>query len=357
MSIEGGPMQMSRRSFLSLSGVALGASLGLRDKPAVAAPSMPPVKFVQTNGIRMAVHDAGRGPAIVLLHGWPELAYSWRHQIPALVSAGYRVVAPDQRGYGRSDRPQAVEAYDMEHLTGDLVGLLDALGIQRAIFCGHDWGGLVVWQMPLFHRDRVAGIIGLNSPFVPRLPLPPIETLRFVFGARMYVVSFQDYGVDDALLDKDVERVFRTLMRKKVIRAADYFALPPEYRHFDFIKQFEAPEPKTLPGEPILDRDELQVFVAAYKETGFTGGINWYRNVQRNWEASRSVEQRVSVPSLMLSAEDDVVLPPALADGMEAYVPDLEKHTIPECGHWTQQEKPDEVNRLVIDWLKRRFPA
>jgi soluble epoxide hydrolase / lipid-phosphate phosphatase len=357
MSIEVVPFSMSRRGFLSLSGLALGASIGLHGEAAVAALAMPPVKFVRTNGIRMAVYDAGKGPAVVLLHGWPELAYSWRNQIPALVSAGYRVVVPDQRGYGLTDRPPEVEAYDMVHLTGDLVGLLDALGIQKAIFCGHDWGGLVVWQMPLFHRDRVAGVIGLNSPFVPRLPLPPIETLRFIFGERMYVVSFQDYGVDDALLEKDVERVFRTLMRKKVIRAAEYFALPPEHRHFDFIRQFEAPEPKRLPGEPVLDRDELQVFVTAYKATGFTGGINWYRNVQRNWEASRGIEQRVSVPSLMLSAEDDVVLPPALTDGMETYVPDLEKHTISDCGHWAQQEKPNEVNRIIIDWLKRRFPA
>ncbi len=322
-----------------------------------AAPTMPPVRYVQTNGIRMAVYEAGSGPAVVLLHGWPELAYSWRYQIAPLVAAGYRVIAPDQRGYGLTDRPGLVEDYDMAHLMGDLVGLLDALGIEKALFCGHDWGGLVVWQMPLFHRERVAGVIGINSPFVPRLPLEPTEVLRFAFGAQMYVVSFQNYGVDDVLLDKDADRVFRTLMRKNVISGASYFALPPESRRLNFTKQFETPEPKILPGESILTSEELRVFVDSYKRTGFTGGINWYRNIDRNWQASRGVEQRVSVPSLMVSAEDDVALPPSLTNGMEAYVPDLEKHVITGCGHWTQQEKPDDVNHLLLDWLKRRFPT
>jgi pimeloyl-ACP methyl ester carboxylesterase len=316
---------------------------------------MPEPKFVRTNGIRMAVYEAGSGLPVVLCHGWPELAYSWRHQIPALAAAGYRVIAPDQRGYGLTDRPDRVEDYDMAHLTGDLVGLLDALGIDKAVFCGHDWGGLVVWQMPLVHPERVAGVIGVNTPFIPRTPVDPIALMRAVYGENMYVVYFQKYGAADALLARDVGRVFRRFMRKNVITSVEYAKLPPEARRMEFIRAFEGSEPPTHAGELLLDPQEFAFFVDTYERTGFTGGINWYRNLTRNWQASEGLEQKVRVPGLMVSAEDDFVLTPAMAEGMEAFVPDLEKHVIPCCGHWTQQEKPAELNRILIDWLKRHF--
>jgi len=321
----------------------------------MSTPSLPNASFVHTNGIRMAVYEAGRGFPVVLCHGWPELAYSWRHQIPALAAAGYRAIAPDQRGYGLTDRPQKVEDYDMAHLAGDLVGLLDALGIEKAVFCGHDWGGLVVWQMPLLHLERVAGVIGVNTPFIPRTPIDPIALMRAVYGENMYIVYFQNYGAADALLARDVERVFRTFMRKNVITNVAYARLPPESRRMEFIRPFEGPEPPTHAGELLLDPQELAFFVDTYQRTGFTGGINWYRNLTRNWQASEGLEQKVRVPALMVCAEDDFVLSPAMAEGMEAFVPDLEKHCIPGCGHWTQQEKPEELNRILIDWLERRF--
>src|SRR5439155_24172501 len=153
----------------------------------------------------------------------------------------------------------------------------------------------------------------------------------------------------------DVERVFRTVMRKNAITTAQHLALPVEYRRLELLQQFEQPEAEPLPGEPLLDDEELGVFVEAYERSGSTGGINWYRNLTRNWEASEGLEQVVRVPSLMVGGEDDIVLAPALTNGMEAYVPDLEKHVIPGCGHWTQHEKPDELNAIMIDWLGR-FP-
>jgi pimeloyl-ACP methyl ester carboxylesterase len=321
------------------------------------APTLPEPNFVRTNGIRMAVYEAGRGLPVVLCHGWPELAYSWRHQIPALAAAGYRAIAPDQRGYGQTDRPEKVEDYDMTHLTDDLVGLLDALDLEKAVFCGHDWGGLVVWQLPLLHPDRVAGVVGINTPFLPRPPVDPVALMRQAYGENMYIVYFQKYGAADALLARDVGRVFRRFMRKNVITNAEYAKLPPQERRLEFLGAFEGPEPERQAGDLLLDHEELAVFVETYERTGFTGGINWYRNLTRNWQASEGLEQRVRVPALMISAEDDFVLSPAMTDGMEAYVPDLEKHVIPACGHWTQQEKPDELNRLLIDWLKRRFPS
>ncbi|WP_439813780.1 alpha/beta fold hydrolase [Zavarzinia sp. CC-PAN008] len=323
----------------------------------MTVPTMPPASFVEVNGIRMGYYEQGTGPAIVLCHGWPELAYSWRYQIPALAAAGYRVIAPDQRGYGLTDRPEKVEDYDIPHLCGDLDALLTKLGIDKAVFVGHDWGGLVVWQMALLHPDRVAGVIGLNTPFIPRAPMDPIEIMRQTMGENMYIVFFQNYGVADKILKRDVRRVFESLMRSSPVTYEDFLKLPAEQRRFDFIQSFEGPAPAEYPGRLLLEPEELAFFVETYERTGFTGGINWYRNFTRNWTLSEGVEQKVTAPALMISAADDVVLPPAMTEGMEQYVPDLEKKIIPACGHWTQQEKPEETNRLMIDWLKRRYPA
>jgi len=290
-----------------------------------------------------------------MCHGFPELAYSWRHQIPALAAAGFRAIAPDQRGYGRSSRPAAVTDYDMTHLTGDLVGLLDALGLKDAIFCGHDWGGLVVWQMPLFHPTRVRGVIGVNTPFLARAPVDPILAMRAMFGEDMYIVYFQKPGLADAALAKDVGKSFRFFMRKSGMKAADYAKLPAEQRNLALVKALEADEGGWGGGQSLLNDEEMKYFVDTFTKTGFTGGINWYRNFSRNWEMSGTMEQKVHVPGLMVMAEDDIVLSPAMADGMERFVPDLEKALIKNCGHWTQQEHPDELNQIMIAWLKKRF--
>ncbi|KTS55112.1 epoxide hydrolase, partial [Microbacterium testaceum] len=190
---------------------------------------MPPLQFAETNGIRMGFYEAGPktdAPPVVLCHGWPELAFSWRHQIKALAEAGIRVIAPDQRGYGATDRPEPVEAYDMEHLTGDLVGLLDHLKIDKAIFVGHDWGGFVVWQMPLRHPSRVAGVVGVNTPHWDRAPMDPIALFRQRFGDQMYIVQFQDPAREpDRIFGSRVEQTFDAFMRKPAPRPAD---APPE---------------------------------------------------------------------------------------------------------------------------------
>jgi pimeloyl-ACP methyl ester carboxylesterase len=318
--------------------------------------AFPAPKMVKTNGIELAVYEAGPkdGIPVVLCHGFPELAYSWRHQLPALGAAGYHVIAPDQRGYGRSSRPAAITDYDMEHLTGDLAGLLDAYGLKEAIFCGHDWGGLVVWQLPLFHPKRVRGVIGVNTPFIPRGPMDPIAAMRAAFGEDMYIVYFQKPGVADAALAKDVGKSMRFFMRKSGMKAADYAKLPQEQRNLALVHALAADE-SAWGGKALLNAEETKYFVDAFTRTGFTGGINWYRNFTRNWQKSEGMEQKVNVPGLMIMAEDDVVLSPAMTEGMEQYVPDLEKALIRDCGHWTQQEHPDQVNTIMIDWLKRRF--
>ena len=311
-------------------------------------------RYVETNGIRMAVYEQGSGFPVVMSHGFPELAYSWRHQLPALADAGFHAIAPDQRGYGFTDRPEAIESYDIHHLTGDLVGMLDALKIEKAVFIGHDWGGFVAWSMPLLHPHRVAGVIGVNTPFLPRAPMDPIALMRAAYGEDMYIVFFQKPGVADALLGKDPAKTLRLFYRKTGMTIEEFDKRPAEERNLAFVKALESDE-ATWPGTVLLKPDEFEVYRKAFARSGFTGGINWYRNFTRNWQTTEGVPQKVDVPCLMVMAANDIVLRPSMADGMEAFVPDLEKHLIKDCGHWTQAEKPDELNRIVVDWLKRRF--
>jgi pimeloyl-ACP methyl ester carboxylesterase len=317
---------------------------------------MPTPKMVKTNGIDMAVYEAGPkdGVPVVLCHGFPELAFSWRHQIRDLAAAGFHVLAPDQRGYGLTSRPEKIEDYDMAHLTGDLAGMLDTFGIEKAVFAGHDWGGIIVWSMPLLYPGRVSGVIGVNTPFLARPPIDPIMGMRALYGENMYIVYFQQPGVADGLLAKDTGKTFRFFMRKGGATAEEYAKLPKEQRNLELVHALQSDE-SLWPGELVMPKEELQFFIDTFTKTGFTGGINWYRNFTRNWVQSGKVEQKVHVPGLMIMAEDDVVLSPAMADGMERFVPDLEKVLIKKCGHWTQQEHPQETSDAMIGWLKRRF--
>jgi non-specific protein-tyrosine kinase len=327
---------------------------------------MPPLQFAQTNGIRMGFYEAGPKsdkPPLVLCHGWPEIAFSWRYQIKALSEAGIRVIAPDQRGYGATDRPEDVEAYDLEHLTGDLAGLLDHLDIDKAIFVGHDWGGFVVWQMAMRHPDRVAGVVGVNTPHTRRAPADPILLMRQRFGDTMYIVQFQDPAREpDRIFGSRVEQTFDFFMRKPMPRNDAAPAEAPTAGigastklNLAFPQMVAGYQAKVDPREPILSADEKKVFIDTFARSGFTGGINWYRNFSRNWQRSVDLDHIVRQPSLMIMAENDPVLPPSAADGMERIVPDLEKHLVRGSGHWTQQEKPEEVSAKLIEWRRRRF--
>lgn len=364
----------SRRALL----VGSGAAAMTAAVPTFAQQAaMPPVRMVKANGINLAVYEAGSGPAIVLLHGFPGLAFTWRHQLSALAAAGYRVIVPDLRGYGRSDAPTAVEGYDIAHLTGDLVGLLDALGVEKAVFMGHDWGGLLAWQMPLFHEARVAGVIGVNTPFIPHwmlwlhpdlveaaLPkgrtfvadpkVDPISQMREIYSPDMYVLMFQDGKAADDAMHRNPRGALQNSYRKALMTSADWSKLVPEVANMEYYGQ---PLPTKLPGHDVLSSQELNFYAAQFQRTGFTPGINWYRNLSRNWKAGLDVDQTIRVPSMMVSAAYDVVLRPSMADGMDAYVTDLEKHVVADCWHWTPEEKPEELNRLAISWLRRRFPS
>jgi pimeloyl-ACP methyl ester carboxylesterase len=308
-------------------------------------------RTVATNGVELHVVEAGEGFPVVLAHGFPELSYSWRHQMGALADAGYHAIAPDQRGYGRSSRPEAIEDYDILHLTDDLLGILDDVGEERAVFVGHDWGSLVAWQMALLHPDRVAGVVGMSVPFMPRPPFPPIQLMRQLLGESFfYVLYFQEPGVADADLGKDPADTMRRMLAGVVVPPEgfdpDALVAPPGAGFVDRL-----PDPDRLP--PWLSQEEVDHYAAEFTRTGFTGGINWYRNLDRNWELTEHLAgAKVTVPSLFVTGSRDPVnlmSPSAVMDGW------LLDHRgsvfVDGAGHWVQQETPTEVNAALINFL------
>jgi pimeloyl-ACP methyl ester carboxylesterase len=314
-------------------------------------------RLVDTNGVQLRVIEAGDhgAPVVILAHGFPELAYSWRYQIPALVEAGYHVLAPDQRGYGGSSRPDAIDAYDIHELTGDLVGLLDDIGAERAVWVGHDWGAIVVWNAALLHPDRVAAVAGLSVPAVPRPQAPPTEAFRRIFGENFfYMLYFQEPGVADAELSGDPARTMRRIIggqrppsdEKAALRM---LAQGPE----GFIDRL--PEPDGLPDW--ISQDELDYYISAFSRTGFTGGLNWYRNFDRNWETTTQLAPetpgaKISAPSLFIAGTDDPVSAFTNADrASEVIAGPYRQVMIDGAGHWIQQERPDEVNAALLDFL------
>ncbi len=309
-------------------------------------------RFVSTNGIRMHIAEAGTGFPVVMCHGFPEMWYSWRHQLKALSEAGFRAIAPDQRGYGETDCPAPIEAYTQKQIVADIIGMLDALGIAKCVIVGHDWGGFTAWYAAMMYPARIERVIGINTPFIPRGPMKPTEMMRAIAAGNFhYILYFQTPGVAEAELERDIVRSLR-----------GFYQDPP---HIDAAEIRKAPPGVFGPaGGGILDRlsdgphgkfltdADFQVFVRAFQKSGFRGGLNWYRNLDRNWEESAEFPQRVDAPALMLTAELDVVLRPEMAEGMTAWVPNLRKTVlIKGSGHWTQQEKPAEVNRAMIEFL------
>ena len=317
-------------------------------------------KTVAVNGVELFVHEAGdpAGPPVVLCHGFPEIGYSWRHQIPALAEAGYHVLAPDQRGYGRSSRPAEVTDYDILHLTDDVLGLIDTTGHEKAVVIGHDWGSMVVWALALRAPERLAGVVGMSVPFVPRGPQPPIQMMRQLFGdGFFYMVYFQEPGRADAELGGDPARTMRRMLcgarvsPDQPVDPTTMFAAGPE----GFIDRM--PEPDGLPAW--LSQAELDHYVEEFTHSGFTGGINWYRNMDRNWELVADTDgAKVEIPARFIGGTLDPVLmmmPPSVQDGWLA--DDRGTVLIDDAGHWVQQEKPAETNEALLDFLWGLSPA
>jgi pimeloyl-ACP methyl ester carboxylesterase len=308
-------------------------------------------RTVTTGEVELRVSEAGDGPVVLLAHGFPELGFSWRRQLPALAGAGYRAVAPDQRGYGRSSRPDDVEAYDIHHLTDDLVGLLDDLGQERAVVVGHDWGSMVASHLALLHPDRVAALVNMSVPHLPRGPVAPITALRAALGdGFFYILYFQEPGLADAELGGDPERTMRRMLAAPsrppaTMMDASTFAADGR----GFVDRL--PEPDGLPAW--LEPEALQHYVDEFARTGFTGGINWYRNMDRNWETTASLDGAVvRCPSLFVGGAYDPVLammPPSI--GHAALGDHRGDVVIDGAGHWVQQEAAPAVNAALLDFL------
>jgi pimeloyl-ACP methyl ester carboxylesterase len=284
--------------------------------------------------ITLAVAEAGPpdGPPVVLVHGFPELAYSWRHQIEPLAEAGYRVLAPDLRGLGGSDQPAAVEAYAMTELTADVLALIDHAGAERAVVVGHDWGADIAWKTAWMHPDRVSAVAGLSVPFVPRAPARPTSIMRANLGEDFYIVWFQDPGVAEAALERDVRR---TIATTRVWNPA------------------WADDDEDPPTPPFMSDGELAVYVEAYERSGFRGGLSLYRNIDRNWEQTAPFDdRRIDQPAFFLTGERDPVRDFMPASAMEGWVTDLrESIVVPGAGHWVNQEEPEQVNAALLRWL------
>jgi pimeloyl-ACP methyl ester carboxylesterase len=270
------------------------------------------------------VDDQGSGDAILLLHGFPELAYSWRHQMPALVDAGYRAIAIDQRGYGDSSKPYSVADYSLALLVGDAIGILDRLGIESATVVGHDWGSIVAWSAAVRHPDRISRVVSLNVPYRGAcVGFPTIDVIREQLADRFgYVVMFQEQGLVEATFGVDPEAWLNDIY------------------------------PRMAADKDFLTDEEFSVFLGAFTAGGIAGPINWYRNIDANAVAFASeMDAPISQPTLMIAADSDPVLPVSLTVGMDRWISNLTTVVIEGSGHWTQQEQPEAVNTLLVDWL------
>lgn len=301
----------------------------------------PKPTLISVNGVTLEVFEAGLqnvGNPIVLCHGWPEHAFSWRYQVPALVRAGYHVIVPNQRGYGNSSHPTEVTAYDIEHLSGDLIALLDHYGYEDATFVGHDWGAMVVWGLALLHPNRVNKVINLSLPYQERGEIPWIEFMEQILGSDYYFVHFnRRLGVADAILEENTFQFLRNLYRKN----------EPQREPDQGMAMINLAKLETPLGEAIMSNNELSVFVSAFESTGFTGSINWYRNLDRNWRLLAEVNPIIQQPTLMIYGDRDMI---PKSEKLTEFVPNVDVVNL-DCGHWIQQEKPEETNQAILEWL------
>jgi pimeloyl-ACP methyl ester carboxylesterase len=310
-------------------------------------------RHVQAGGLTMHIAEAGQGPLVLLLHGFPESWYSWRHQLVALAAAGFHAVAPDQRGYCATGPPGGpghdadVDQYTIMHLTGDVIALMDALGAEHAVVAGHDWGAPVAWHTALFRPDRIRGVVGLSVPYRPRGSAAPIAALREALGESFYMVYFQREGAPEAELSQDPQTTFRKILTSLAGEGPQMTLIPPGGGFLD-----AAQEPAELP--PWLTQEDIDAYVSQYAASGFTGPLNWYRNMDRNWELTGAWQHApVLVPALFIAGDRDPVLSFVKTDGLEAVLPKLTRSVILHgCGHWTQQERPTEVSDAIVEFVR-----
>jgi pimeloyl-ACP methyl ester carboxylesterase len=362
----------SRRDMLwAVGALTVGAAFAEPPKAAAAEPSgagleptswvdsaMPEVthRMIETNGIRLHVAEQGEGPLIILCHGFPECWYSWRHQLPALAKAGFRAVALDLRGYGRSDRPEEVEKYTILHDIGDIVGLVGALGAKQAVIAGHDIGAAIAWQAALLRPDRFRAVIALSPPFRSRGfgdSGPPTTLMPQNDNAVFYQLFFQTPEAE-AGLGRDLRRTFRSQFYmlsgdRPPSAGGGWFAAGMLPR-----KGGPLTDPPSLPAW--VTESDIDVYVAEFTRSGFHGPLAWWRNIDRGWELMAPFAgAAVTVPALYMAGDRDVIVAVFSQDiaKQSALVPKLRPAImLPGCGHWTQQERAPEVGAAMIDFLR-----
>jgi pimeloyl-ACP methyl ester carboxylesterase len=327
--------------------------------------SEPTQRMIESHGIRLNIAEQGKGPLVLLCHGFPESWYSWRHQIGALAAAGFHAVAPDMRGYGKSDAPEAIDQYTIFHLVGDLVGLLDALEAPTAVIVGHDWGANIAWHAARLRPDRFRAVVGLSVPFRPRGPVRPTSVMPQTADAQFYMLYFQNPGVAEAELERDPRATVRNMLygasgdgaaaaraAGASSGAAPSIGMVP--KGGGFLRGSGAPA--TLPAW--LSEADIDFYAGEFKRSGFRGGLNYYRNIDRNWELTAAfADVKVTVPALYIAGDHDmVVAAPGTAEllaNLKQFVPALRNiQMLPGCGHWTQQERPSEVSAAIIEFVR-----
>ncbi len=326
--------------------------------------SEPTQRMIESNGIRLNIAEQGKGPLVLLCHGFPESWYSWRHQIEALAAAGFCAVAPDMRGYGKSDAPEAIDQYTIFHLVGDLVGLLDALEAPTAVIVGHDWGANIAWQAARLRPDRFRAVVALSVPFRPRGPVRPTSVMPQTADAQFYMLYFQNPGVAEAELERDPRATVRNMLygasgdgAAARAAAASRGAAPSIGMVPRGGGMMQGPgAPATLPAW--LSEADIDFYAGEFKRSGFRGGLNYYRNIDRNWELTAAfADVKVTVPALYVAGDRDMVVSfpgtDQLLANLKQFVPALRNiQMLPGCGHWTQQERPGEVNAAIIDFVR-----
>ncbi|XP_025972357.1 bifunctional epoxide hydrolase 2 [Dromaius novaehollandiae] len=303
-------------------------------------------------GVQLHFVEMGHGPVVCLCHGFPESWLSWRYQIPALADAGFRVIALEMKGYGDSTAPPDIEEYSQEKICQDLAVFLDKLGIAQAVLIGHDWGGFLVWNMALFYPERVRAVASLNTPYRPADPdVDIVEKMRSIptFDYQFY---FQEPGVAEAELEKDISRTMKVVIRS--VRQEDRLPSVPNFHSVQQRGGLLVGLPENPPASRILGGPALQYYVQQFTKSGFRGPLNWYRNMRPNWRWALSAKDRkITVPALMVTAGKDIVLHPSMSKGMEEWIPQLSRGHIEDCGHWTQMERPAELNKILLEWLEK----
>jgi pimeloyl-ACP methyl ester carboxylesterase len=307
-------------------------------------------RTISANGIDLFVCEQGKGPLVVLCHGWPELSYSWRHQIPTLAEAGFHVVAPDMRGFGQSSAPSDIGAYTIFDTVGDMAALVAALGEKQAIIVGHDWGATVAWHAALFRPDIFTKVAGLSVPPPFRGRARPLDTLREGGIANFYWQYFQPPGIAEAELERDVAETIRMVLGRGVSDPSSLFVEKGE----GFLSKLRS----DLPLPDWITEADIATFAQGYQKSGFRGGLNWYRNIDRNWELTAPWQgAQIHQPSLFIAGSHDSVITGLIGakrvNELERVLPNLKQRLIIDgAGHWIQQERPEEVNAALIAFLK-----